>query len=66
MDGEAEDKVRQIVTVSEREAAETAQCDRQPIRRQILAENGTSGKTKYDQCAVSSALLLTYLGYGLA
>jgi hypothetical protein len=44
MDGEAKDKVKQIVTVSEREAAEAAQCDGQPIRRQILGENGTSGK----------------------
>ena len=34
-DGEAEDKVKQIVTASEREVAEAAHCDWQPIRRQF-------------------------------
>ena len=65
-DGEAEHKVKQIVTDSEREAAEAAQCDRQPIRRQMLGENGRSGKQYMSNVLFHQHFRLIYLQNGLA
>jgi hypothetical protein len=65
-DGEAEDKVNQIVTASEREAAEAAQHNGQTIRGQILEENGRSGKQYLSNVLFHQPLSLIYLQNGLA